>query len=156
MFANDLQLGDATAKPAADKGDTVYEPQIIEEEKWVEEHIVKPGKMGIPENFVPTAPPYDSAVPITTEEMPPEYNNPQTAQFCELIGIENKFHLSDEEREARMAAGPRPVESRQNFSRYPRRDGGHGHGRGRGGGRGGRGGGRPWGRGRGRGRAAPY
>ncbi|GAB1208377.1 hypothetical protein APSETT445_007125 [Aspergillus pseudonomiae] len=156
VFANDLQLGDATAKPAADKGDTVYEPQIIEEEKWIEEHIVKPGKMGIPENFVPTAPPYDPAVPITTEQMPPEYNNPQTAQFCELIGIENKFHLTDEEREARIAAGPRPVESRQNFSRHPRRDGGHGPGRGRGGGRGGRGGGRGWGRGRGRGRAAPY
>ncbi|KAE8377030.1 lariat debranching enzyme, C-terminal domain-containing protein [Aspergillus bertholletiae] len=149
VFANDLQLGDATARPAPDKGDTVYKTQIIEEEKWVEEHIVKPGKIIIPENFVPTAPPYDPAVPITTEQMPPEYNNPQTAQFCGLVGIENKFHLSDEEREARTSAGPRPVEPRQNFFR-------HGPGRGRGGGRGGRGGGRGWGRGRGRGRGGHY
>ncbi|KAF7594444.1 lariat debranching enzyme [Aspergillus hancockii] len=108
VFANDLQLGDPAARPPADKGDTVYGPQITEEEKWVQEHIVKPGKLTVPENFVPTAPFYDPAIPITTEQMPPEYNNPQTAQFCELVGIENKFRLTDEEREARIAAGPRP------------------------------------------------
>ncbi|KAE8357019.1 lariat debranching enzyme, C-terminal domain-containing protein [Aspergillus coremiiformis] len=153
VFANDLHLGDPTVKPPADKGDTVYSPQIVEEEKWIEEHVAQPGKMTIPENFVSTAPPYDPAVPIITEQMPPEYNNSQTAQFCELIGIENKFHLSNEEQEARMAAGPRPNEPRHNFSRHPRRDGGHGSGRGRGGGRGGssRGGNRGRGRGRGRG-----
>ncbi|KAJ1707649.1 putative RNA lariat debranching enzyme [Aspergillus flavus] len=70
--------------------------------------------------------PYDPAIPITTEQIPPEYNNPQTAQFCELTDIENRFHLSNEEREARIAAGPRPVESRQNFSRHSRRYGGYG------------------------------
>ncbi|KAB8215642.1 hypothetical protein BDV33DRAFT_208102 [Aspergillus novoparasiticus] len=70
--------------------------------------------------------PYDPAIPITTEQIPPEYNHPQTAQFRELTDIENKFHLSNEEREARIVAGPRPVESRQNFSRHPRRYGGYG------------------------------
>ncbi|OOF99210.1 hypothetical protein ASPCADRAFT_140911 [Aspergillus carbonarius ITEM 5010] len=132
-FANDLHLGDPGAKPPADKGDVVYKPQILEHEKWIEDNVVKPGKMLIPENFCQTAPVYDPAVPITTEDMPMEYTNPQTTQFCELVGIENKFHMSDEEREARMAQGPRPAETRGgNMGRPPRR-GGFGFGRNRGG-----------------------
>ncbi|GKZ19808.1 lariat debranching enzyme [Aspergillus brasiliensis] len=132
-FANDLHLGDPNAKTSADKGDVAYRPQILEQEKWVEEHVVKPGKLAVPENFTQTAPVYDPAVPLTTEEMPMEYTNPQTAEFCELIGIENKFDMSDAERQARMARGPRPSSNR---GRAPRR-GGFGFGRGRG--RGGRG-----------------
>lgn len=130
VFANDLQLGDSRAKPPADKGDIFYKSLIAQEEKWIEEHVVKPGKLTIPENFATTAPFYDPSVPVTTTEMPPEYNNPQTAQFCEFIGIENKFYLSDEERQARMQAGPRP--RRPDSFRGPPR-GGRGR---RGGGRG--------------------
>ncbi|PYH96594.1 DBR1-domain-containing protein [Aspergillus ellipticus CBS 707.79] len=139
-FANDLHLGDPVAKASADKGDSAYKPLIVEEEKWVEENVVKPGKLFVPENFTQTAPVYDASVPMTTEEQPMEFTNPQTTQFCELIGIENKFHLSDEERQARMASGPRLVESR-GHNRPPRR-GGFGFGRGRGRGGGGRGRGR--------------
>ncbi|PWY68454.1 DBR1-domain-containing protein [Aspergillus heteromorphus CBS 117.55] len=128
-FADDLHLGEPGAKPSADKGDSLYKPLIIEEEKWVEENVVKPGRLLVPENFTQTAPVYDAAVPITTDEQPMEFTNPQTTQFCELIGITNKFHLSDEERQARMASGPRPGESRRD---RPRR-GGFGFGRGRGG-----------------------
>ncbi|OJZ81021.1 hypothetical protein ASPFODRAFT_65529 [Aspergillus luchuensis CBS 106.47] len=135
-FANDLHLGDPNARPSADKGDVVYLPQILEEEKWVEENVVKPGKLVVPENFTQTAPIYDPSVPLTTEEMPIEYTNPQTAEFCELIGIENKFDMSDAERQARMARGPRPSSNRGGMGRGPRR-GGFGFGRGRG--RGGRG-----------------
>ncbi|KAI9039587.1 RNA lariat debranching enzyme [Aspergillus affinis] len=138
VFDDHLILGDPQARIPLDKGDAFYKPQIIEAEKWVEEHVAKPGKMTIPENFEPTAPVYDPSVPITTEEMPIEYTNPQTAQFCELIGIENKFHMGDEERQARMAAGPRPADPRNR----PRRGGGFGPGRGRGGYGRGRGGGR--------------
>lgn len=130
VFANELHLGDPKFNPPPDKGDAVYKPQIVEAEKWIEENVVKPGKLDVPENFTITAPIYDESVPITTQEMPPEYSNPQTAQFCELIGIENKFHASDEERQARAAAGPRPSD----FDRPMRR--GFGHGRGHGGGRG--------------------
>ncbi|CAK40558.1 uncharacterized protein An11g00840 [Aspergillus niger] len=131
-FANDLHLGDPNARPSADKGDVVYRPQILEEEKWVEENVVKPGKLVVPENFTQTAPVYDPAVPLTTEEMPMEYTNPQTTEFCELIGIENKFDMSDAERQARMARGPRPNSNRGGMNRPPRR-GGFGRGRGRGG-----------------------
>lgn len=126
VFANDLQLGDPNAKPPADKGDNFYKPLIMQEEQWIEENVVKPGKLSIPENFTPTAPFYDPAVPITTTQMPPEYSNPQTAQFCELVGIENKFHLTDEERQARIEAGPRPDNFRgppRGGNRYRRNDG---------------------------------
>lgn len=133
VFADDLHLGDPNAKSSNDKGDVVYKPQIIEAEKWVEENVVKPGKLDVPENFTPTAPFYDPAVPVTTREMPPEYNNPQTAQFCELIGIDNKFYMSDEERQARANAGLRRDDSRGGGGRPARR--GIGHDRGRSGGR---------------------
>lgn len=135
VFANDLTLGDASAQVPADKGDVYYKPLIIEAEKWIEEHIVKPGKLMVPENFTPTAPFYDPSIPITTSQMPPEYNNPQTAQFCELIGIENKFHQTDEGRQARIDAGPRPdnpfrAHFRQNQrGQSGRRGGGRGGGR---------------------------
>lgn len=143
VFANDLQFGDPKAQIPADKGDAIYRPLIENEEKWIEENVVKPGKMAVPENFTPTAPFYDPTVPITTGQQPPEYTDPQTAQFCDLIGIENKFHLSDEERQARMDAGPRPDNHWGGGSGWaPRRGppgrgpGGRGAGRGRGGGRG--------------------
>ncbi|PLN83940.1 RNA lariat debranching enzyme [Aspergillus taichungensis] len=155
VFANDLQLGDLTAHPSPDLGDGVYKSQILEAEEWIEEHVVKPGKLEVPENFTPTAPFYDPAVPITTDDLPPEYTNPQTSQFCELVGIENKFDISEEERQARVVAGPRPEEPRYGFrgGGFNRnRRGGYGPGRGGrggGGGSGGRGGGGRGGRGRG-------
>ncbi|EGC46857.1 RNA lariat debranching enzyme [Histoplasma capsulatum var. duboisii H88] len=154
-FANELTLGDPNASVPTNKGDARYKPSILAAEQWIEENVVKPGRMTIPHNFSITAPVHDPAVPITTTEMPPEYTNPQTAQFCDLIGIENKFHASDEERFARADAGPLPEPLQQ---RHGQRFRGHqdssfnsfGRGRGRGfgrdggrwqGGRGGRGGG---------------
>ncbi|OAX85066.1 hypothetical protein ACJ72_00567 [Emergomyces africanus] len=156
VFADDLTLGDPNASVPLNKGDARYKPEILAAEEWVEENIVKPGKMTIPHNFSITAPVYDPTVPITTNEMPPEYTNPQTARFCELVGIENKFHASDEDRNARAVAGPRPEVFQPRFDhrsrgqqqhrgRGFRRDGGRWQG-GRGGrgngnrGRGGRGG----------------
>jgi lariat debranching enzyme len=147
VFANELQLGDPNAQLQPDRGQTFYKPLIEEAEQWVEENVVKAGKLMVPENFTPTAPFFDPGVPITTEQQPPEYTNPQTAEFCELIGIENKFHLSDEERQARVEAGPRPNRPRPEGGYRGRRNynsnrGGSGRGqwRGRGGGRGNRGG----------------
>ncbi|KAL2870674.1 RNA lariat debranching enzyme [Aspergillus lucknowensis] len=142
VFADDLKLGDPSARPSPDKGDAVYRPLIEKEEEWVEENVVKPGKLAVPDNFTLTAPVYDPAVPITTEEQPPEYNNPQTASFCDLVSIGNKFYLTEEERDARIAAGPRPCDNPNGMSRRGRGGfGGRGRGYGRGGygyGRGGR------------------
>lgn len=108
VFAEDLILGDRTAAVSPDKGEDYYRRRIVVEEEWVEEHVIKAGKSTVPENFIPTAPYYDPCVPITTQQMPPEYNNPQTEQFCNLVGIENKFHQSDEARQQRISAGPHP------------------------------------------------
>ncbi|ODH20001.1 hypothetical protein ACO22_06017 [Paracoccidioides brasiliensis] len=133
-FADDLTLGDPSVPIPPNKGDARYKPEILSAEEWVEENIVKQGKMFVPHNFSITAPVYDPAVPITTNEMPPEYTNPQTAEFCKLLGIENKFYISEKERRARNDAGPRPEEGRQFQPQYGR----FGKGKGRGGWRGSR------------------
>ncbi len=153
VFAADLELGNPSAVVPPNRGEAHYLPLIEKEEEWVEEHIVKPGKRRIPQNFAPTAPTYDPAIGLRLTEQPLEYSNPQTTQFCELLGIENRFHASDEQRQARREAGPNSAEPRP--SDY-HGGGGRGRGRGRGVARGGfnrgRGGGRGSGRGRGRAR----
>ncbi|QSZ36142.1 hypothetical protein DSL72_007267 [Monilinia vaccinii-corymbosi] len=142
VFNPDLILGDKSSKFPEDLGEAHYKALIERERAWVDEHVVQQNKLEIPENFVITAPPFADGMPEIVNEGPVEYNNPQMQQFCDLVGIENKFYASDEEKQIRMQNGPAPVEER--------RDGGFG-GRGGGRGRGGRGGGRDFGGGRGRG-----
>lgn len=147
-FADELEFGgNPKGSVPAHKGYAFYQQRIAEEEKWVRENVVDVGLLNIPTDFVLTAPIYDPDVSINTREQPKEYTNPQTSAFCNLIGIENKFDMSEEERLARMEAGPRPDEPRH----FQGNRGGRG-GRGRGG-RGGRGPGRG-GRG-GRGNSGP-
>ncbi|ESZ96721.1 hypothetical protein SBOR_2865 [Sclerotinia borealis F-4128] len=140
VFNPDLILGDKTAKLSEDMGEAHYRSLIKKEQAWVDEHIVQQNKLEIPTNFVTTAPPFLEGMPEIVKEGPLEYNNPQIQQFCDLLGMENKFYASDEEKQIRMQNGPAPVEER--------RDGGFG-GRGGSRGRGGRGGGRGFGDGRG-------
>ncbi|KAF3049819.1 hypothetical protein E8E11_004776 [Didymella keratinophila] len=151
VFASDLQVGDPDAQVPADKGDAYYRPLIEEQITWVEENIVKAGKMTIPHDFAQSAPVYDPAQGIHVQEEPQEYDNPHTQAFCDLLQIPNAFHASEEERAQRMQAGPRPEEQRSGRGGRGGSRGGHrGH---RGGGRGGgRGRGHGGGRGRGRGR----
>lgn len=148
VFAPELKLGgDPGGRVPSHLGDTYYRERIIEEERWIAEHVVQPGKLTVPENFSVTGPVHNSEEELSNADKPREYTNPQTSAFCELIGIENQFDISEEERDMRMARGPRPVDG--SFSR-----GGRGRGRGRG--RGARGwGGRERGRG-GRGRGRGY
>ncbi|KAF2131572.1 lariat debranching enzyme [Dothidotthia symphoricarpi CBS 119687] len=140
VFADDLQLGKPHAQVSADKGDAVYRPQIEKEIAWVEENVVKAGKMTIPEDFAQTAPVYDPSLGIHVNDSPQEYSNPHTQAFCDLLQIPNAFHTTDEERTLRMQNGPKPEQQRS--------DRGGGRGGSRGGDRG-RGGGRGRGRGRG-------
>jgi len=153
VFATDLTVGDPGAQVPTDRGDAYYRPLVEKEMQWVEENIVKPGKMTIPEDFAQTAPLYDPATGIHVQGTPQEYSNPHTQTFCDLLQIANPFHASDEARVQMMHQGPRPESERSDRGR-----GGH---RGRGGRGGGRGRGRggfnnanhaPLGRGRGRGR----
>ncbi|KGO76328.1 Lariat debranching enzyme, C-terminal [Penicillium italicum] len=142
VFADELEFGGhPKGSVPAHKGYEHYQQRIAEEEQWVQENIVNAGLLNIPTDFVLTAPIYDPAVSINTHEQPKEYTNPQTSAFCNLVGIDNKFDMSEEERQARMEAGPRPEEPRQYFQ-------------GNRGGRGGRGGHSRGGRGRG-GRRGP-
>ncbi|KAF8864869.1 putative lariat debranching enzyme [Acephala macrosclerotiorum] len=138
VFAPDIILGKKNAKTPDNRGEAYYRPRIEKELEWINENVVKPGKLEIPENFVLTAPPFVVGSPEIVQAGPVEYDNPQMQQFCDLVGIENKFTATQEERNQRMRDGPPPAEER--------RDGGFGRG-GRGGGRGGN-----WGKGRGRGR----
>ncbi|KAH7336316.1 lariat debranching enzyme, C-terminal domain-containing protein [Rhexocercosporidium sp. MPI-PUGE-AT-0058] len=153
VFAPHIVLGDKHARAPNDIGEANYLPLIEKEQVWVEENVVKRGKLEIPENFVLTAPTFEVGMPEIVDEGPVEYNNPQMQEFCDLIGIENKFFSTEEERERRMKNGPPPAEQRRDGG-FGGRGGGRGRGghRGRGGGgRGDRGRGRGGGRGRGRG-----
>ena len=126
-------------------GEAAYTPLILREEEWIEENLVTQGKMGISDNFAITAPVYDGrAIGSVGREQPKEYSNPQTNAFCEMLGIQNWFDASEEDKEEMRRAKTLKNESE-------RMNGGGGRGRGWGGGRG-RGGGDGRGRGRGRGR----
>ncbi|KAJ5894904.1 DBR1-domain-containing protein [Penicillium taxi] len=133
VFAEDLKLGDRSAKVPDDLGQAAYLDSIIHAESWVKENIIEPGLLDVPINFTITAPVYDPSVPITTNEAPPEYNNPQTDEFCKLLGISNKFVLSDEERAARAEAHAQlPDEPERSYRGHGRGRGGRGRGSGRG------------------------
>lgn len=142
VFNSDIVLGDKSAPVSPDLGEDHYRPRIEKELEWVNENVVEKGKLDIPRNFILTAPTFEPGMPEIINEGPYEYNNPQMQQFCDLVGIENKFFATEEEREERMRNGPAPAEERRNNGF--RRGGGRGRGRGRGGHGGGRGRGRGW------------
>lgn len=147
VFAEELQLGNPDISVPHDKGDVYYRPLIEKEMAWVDEYVIKPGKMTIPEDFVQTAAVYEPATGIHVTGGPGEYSNPHTQAFCDLLHIPNAFHATDEERARMMRQGPRPDSAR------PDRRGGFRGGRGQGRGQGRGRGGFNVNRGRGRGRA---
>lgn len=148
VFHSSIVIGDRNAQTPPDLGEETYRPLIDAEMAWVEENVVKKGRLDVLENFTVTALPHVPGQPETTEDQPEEYTNPQTEEYCRLLAVENLWAATEEERAERKAGGPAPAQFR---------GGGFGGGRGRGGGRGGGGrggfGGRGrGGRGRGRGR----
>lgn len=142
VFHDALVIGDRNAQTPPDLGEEHYLPLIRKEREWVEENIVKAGKLDVPYNFEITAPPYVPGTPEIVNEQPAEYTNPQTTNLCEIMGLPNIWDATEQERRQRKAQGPPKTDQRFN-------GGGRGgsHGRGRGGGRG---------RGRGRGRGGRW
>ncbi|KAI3340520.1 lariat debranching enzyme, C-terminal domain-containing protein [Ustulina deusta] len=137
VFAAHLAIGDPAAAVPADLGEAAYRPLVEAERAWVDEHVVRAGRLAVPENFAVTAPPHEPGQPEVVQHQPDEYTNPQTAAFCELLGVPNLWDASAEERDERKARGPPACEG-----------GDHGGGGGGGGrGRGSRGGSRGRGRG---------
>lgn len=129
VFAPELELGgNPTDQVPMNRGETYYREQIDKEMEWINEFVVEPNLLEVPENFEITAPIFDASLDIREEEQPREVSNPQTALYCSLIGIGNKFDISEEERDARMQAGPRPESA--GFLDYQNRPRGFGHGRG--------------------------
>ncbi|OTA55224.1 hypothetical protein K449DRAFT_416767 [Hypoxylon sp. EC38] len=155
VFAPYLSIGDPTAETPPDLGEEAYRPMIDSERAWVEENIVRPGKLDVPMKFTITAPPHRPGDPQTVNYQPDEYTNPQTVAFCELVGVPNLWDASPEERAERKARGP-PAPEPGNNQGGGSRGGGGGRGGGRGGrgrgGKGGRGGNRGGNRGGGRGK----
>ncbi|KAF7717563.1 Uncharacterized protein PECH_006602 [Penicillium ucsense] len=153
VFAKELILGDRTAQTSVPKGDDYYRASIAFEEAWVEENIEKRGLMDIPLNFQLSAPKYDPSESLLDSPQPREYPNNQTAEFCALLQIPNKFALTEEEIEARIRAGPSQSSGGSFHGGSNHRGRGQGRGRGR---VGGRGNGRGFGRGRGRARGQAF
>ncbi|KAI9679515.1 MAG: hypothetical protein M1817_005537 [Caeruleum heppii] len=141
VFAKELKIGDRNAFTAVNVGEEQYRSLIEKEEGWVDEHIISSGKLDIPLKFEPTAPVDQGKADVWNPPPAKEYTNPQTADFCKMLDIENVFHATDDDRAARMAHGPAPQEAR--FGGGGRGRGGRG-GFDRGRGRGGRGRGRRW------------
>jgi lariat debranching enzyme len=139
VFSQYLTIGDPSAGVSPDLGEENYTSLIDTERAWIEEHVVRAGKLAVPENFEITAPPHHDGLPESVADQPDEYTNPQTAAFCELVGVQNLWDATPEQRAERKAKGPPPS------SGGDRRGGFRG--------RGGRGRGRGFGRGRGRGGA---
>ncbi|KXX82275.1 Lariat debranching enzyme [Madurella mycetomatis] len=108
-----LIIGDRAAVTPPDQGESHYRPFIEVEEAWVQENIVAKGKLDVPVGFTMTAPPHLAGVDAeTVEGQPNEYTNPQTAAFCELLGVTNLWDASEVERVERRERGPTPAEFR--------------------------------------------
>ena len=124
VFAPELHLGDLDAPSSRDLGRPHYQSLIEKEKIWVDENIVKPRKLAVPENFTHTAPTqqeYLSEPKCSGKftllcpglgEMPREYSNPQTEAFCKLLHLADPFKSTEEEILQRMQTGPRQSEWR--------------------------------------------
>lgn len=111
VFAKDLVVGNPEAKSSPDRGEAHYLPIIEREQSWVEEHIVQRDKLQVPHNFQLSAPLYDAGKGLNFIEGPREYSNNQTRDYCTLLDIPNPFDMDEAERDALLAAGPRPAQS---------------------------------------------
>ena len=68
---------------------------IADHQTWVHKNITTKGLLRIPQNFMAQAPVHSSDL-VGTQEQPVEYPNSQTAQFAELLQMENKLEGTEE------------------------------------------------------------
>ncbi|KAI1826854.1 lariat debranching enzyme, C-terminal domain-containing protein [Xylaria intraflava] len=147
VFSEQMTIGDPSAVVPPNLGEAAYAPLIDAERAWVDENIVRAGKLNVPFNFEITAPPHRHGQPTSVAHQPYEYTNPQTVAFCKLLGVKNHWDATPEERAERRTNAP-PSPGGNQFDKGASRGGkGAWFGRGRGfgpkrGGGGGRGGAR--------------
>lgn len=135
-----LLFGEPKFNTPQAKSPSEYAALIDESLAWIDSANID---LRIAHDFQQTAPVYDGQdfrAPQYQRDAGglKEYTNPQTARFCKLLEIPNPFDISEDERVARMQAGPGPDENERSGRGVRGRGGfGGGRGRGRGGGRGG-------------------
>ncbi|KAF2766294.1 hypothetical protein EJ03DRAFT_367659 [Teratosphaeria nubilosa] len=144
-------LGDPDARVPQAKSQSEYKALIQEQFDFLAQNLPD-SSLTIPDNFERTAPVYDNkAWNLPQYAKVEEHPNPQTAAYCEMLQMPNAFAISEEERAARLAQGPRYDADAEKFAARRGRGGGGGFARGRGRERGGGGGRGRGGGGRGRG-----
>ncbi|KAI5863580.1 lariat debranching enzyme, C-terminal domain-containing protein [Durotheca rogersii] len=98
VFAPLVSIGIRDAVPPEDLGEAAYRPMIDRERDWVEEHIVRAGKLHIPNNFARTAPPQKKGdKQSSTQNKLREFRNPQTTLFCKRLGIPDLWDTPESE-----------------------------------------------------------
>jgi len=138
-----LEGSPLTSPIPPNKGPQYYASAIGEAQSWIQHNIVDKGiSLRVPEDFEIVAPVYDESLGDRVGGQPREWPNPQTARFCELLGVENHFWIGEEEIEERMRRVPEKGagESGERWGRsgyFRGRGGFQGRGGGRGRGRGG-------------------
>lgn len=101
-----LQISPTTNQfiPELPQDPVIVQSLIDKERKWVSENVKD--LTIYPEAFTRTAPAIGKEKgPSEWKDVgqPPEYNNPQTAAFCQMLQIPNKIFSTDEEKAARMS-----------------------------------------------------
>nr|POE72425.1 lariat debranching enzyme [Quercus suber] len=152
-------LGDLGARVPPARSQNEYKTLIDEQISWIDKELGSKADLKLPHNFVITAPVFDGGNWLLPQySQATEFPNPQTQAFCDMLQIPNAFAIDEEERMARMEAGPRVESQNTRSGRGNRGRGSFGDARFGNGlphGRGGRGQGRGDGRGGRRGRGRP-
>ena len=91
VFADEIKIGpQPESDETTDLGHDLYTSWIQAELEWVNERVVRAGKLAVPDNFEVTAPvQYNPREKPNGRDLPREYKSPQTATFCNLVGIVN-------------------------------------------------------------------
>ena len=99
VFSNHLGLG-PTQPVNRSEIDATYMDLISAAETWVEVNLVKQGRMVIPHNFEKHQAQQLLSQPSRGSEQTTTFFNPQTAEFCDMLGIPLPFPPGSFEQES--------------------------------------------------------